>query len=87
MTFHQTMMQKTKILKITANTLIFNTQFCTKSNSLLSNVKSTRYHIPILTAKTEDLEKSIFHYRQKPEYSFWLEIPFYSSNHSKFYLE
>lgn len=51
-----------------ANSSIFNTQFCTKSDALLSSVKSTCYYIQIQTAKPEEPEKTTFHYRQKMEY-------------------
>lgn len=57
-----------EILNILVNSSIFNVQFCTKSNALLSNVKSKCYCIQIWTPKPEELEKSTFHYGQKMEY-------------------
>lgn len=58
----------TEILNILVNSSIFNMQLCTKSNALLSNVKSTYYYIQLQRAKPEQLEKSTFHDRQKIEY-------------------
>jgi len=50
--FHQTVMQSDKNTEYnTVNTLIFNKQFGTKSNSLLSNIKSTCYYSQLLTAE------------------------------------